>query len=218
MICRSCTPLTHDTYIWFPADCRMSWTLCSEVKVQVYCVHLFCGKRIVVIVAWLLILFIVIRLLPLVLFPRGPSSILVLLNVIPSVNPSPHSPRRPHWSVAEYYEGGAVCAEQWSRQVITRRANQGLMKRENIPSPKRHSNSHSGRFTDARAANKHRPGTTSLLLSIKAKVSSYVVIASNWLGQQLERSSPVTKGWTHLPSGSHNSSLYFISLSLPTWK
>lgn len=109
MICRSCTPLTHDTCIWFPADCRMSWTLCSEVKVQVYCVHLFCGKRIVVIVAWLLILFVVIRLLPLVLFPRGPSSILVLLNVIPSVNPSPHSPRRPHWSVGEYYEGGCLC-------------------------------------------------------------------------------------------------------------
>lgn len=43
---------------------------------------------------------------------------------------------------------GADSAKQWSGQVITRQANQGLMKHENIPSPKRHSNPHTGRFAD----------------------------------------------------------------------
>lgn len=58
----------------------------------------------------------------------------------PSINPSSHSSRSPHCSVT--ITRGVVCAEQWSRQVITRRANQDLMKHENIPSPKRHSDSH----------------------------------------------------------------------------
>lgn len=160
---------------------------------------------IVINVAWLLIFFVVIHLPTLVLFPCGSSSILVVLNVIPSINPSSLTLPGAHTDLWLSIMRLAVCAEQWSRQVITRRANQGLMKRENVPSPKHRSDSQT--LVADLQAHVEQTNTDQGLLHRCCPLKPNI----QWL------SSLVTEGLTYLPSISHSSSLHFISLSVPTW-
>lgn len=111
---------------------------------------------------WLIDWFLVVHLLLLVLFPRDSSSILVLLNVIPSINPSPHFSRSPHWSVTEDYEGGCLCrATKQTSYYKTGKSRPDEAWKHSFPkAPLKFA------FTDTRGANKYRPGTTSLLPAV----------------------------------------------------